>query len=196
MTPLDGAQALNGRGDRDRGGEDAVGEQRRAADHGGKDQPRCHLAHETEQGEDAAFVVVIGLHGDYHVFDRGHERHGPDDERKCAQNHVLADGADAAVVGDDRFHGVHGARADVAIDDAERYEQHASGEGDGSVPALPALVLEVCLQFVVCHEDSLRHPVICLGQKTLCRLYTYKSSLAHRVILDNNPQLGIIYLRR
>lgn len=60
------------------------------------------------------------------------------------------------------------------------------------MPALSVLVLEVCLQFVVCHVDSLRHPVICLGQKTLCRLYTYKSSLAHRVILDNNPQLGII----
>ena len=101
MTPLDGAQAFNGRGDRDRGGEDAVGEQRRAADHGGKDQPRRHLAYEAEQGEDAALVVVIGLHGDQHVLDRGHERHGPDDERKRAQDHVLADSADAAVVSDD-----------------------------------------------------------------------------------------------
>ena len=101
MAPLDGAQALDGRGNRDGGGEDAVGEQRRAADHGGQNQPRCHLAHETEQGEDAAFVVVIGLHGDNHVLDRGHERHGPDDERKRAKDHIFADGADAAVVGDD-----------------------------------------------------------------------------------------------
>ena len=101
MAPLDGTQALNGCGDRDRGGEDAVGEQRRAADHGGENQPWRHLAHETEQGEDAAFVVVVGLHGDYHVLDRGHERHGPDDERKRAQDHVLADGTDAAVIGDD-----------------------------------------------------------------------------------------------
>ena len=44
--------------------------------------------------------MVIGLHGDKHVLDRGHERHGPDDERKRAQDHVLADGTDAAVVGD------------------------------------------------------------------------------------------------
>ena len=34
------------------------------------------------------------------------------------------------------------------------------------MPALSVLVLEVCLQFVVCHVDSLRHPVICLGQIT------------------------------
>ena len=34
MAPLDSAQALDGRGNRDGGGEDAVGEQRRAADHG------------------------------------------------------------------------------------------------------------------------------------------------------------------
>ena len=101
MAPLDSAQALNGRGNRDGGGEDAVGEQRRAADHGGQNQPRRHLTHETEQGEDAALVMVVGLHGDYNVLDRGHECHGPDDERKRAQNHVLADGADAAVVGDD-----------------------------------------------------------------------------------------------
>ena len=101
MAPFDGAQTLDGRGDRDRGGEDAVGEQCRAADHGGENQPWRHLAHETEQGEDAAFVVVVGLHGDYHVLDRGHECHGPDDERKRAQDHVLADGTDAAVVGDD-----------------------------------------------------------------------------------------------
>ena len=36
MAPLDGAQALDGRGEPwTAGGEDAVGEQRRAADHGG-----------------------------------------------------------------------------------------------------------------------------------------------------------------
>ena len=74
---------------------------RRAADHGGQNQPWCHLAYEAEQGEDAAFVVVVGLHGDQYILDRGHERHGPDDERKRAQDHVLADGTDAAVVGDD-----------------------------------------------------------------------------------------------
>lgn len=101
MAPFDGAQTLDGCGDRDGGGEDAVGKQCRTADHGGENQPWCHLAYEAEQGEDAAFVVVVGLHGDYHILDRGHERHGPDDERKRAQDHVLADGTDAAVVGDD-----------------------------------------------------------------------------------------------
>ena len=101
MAPLNGAQALDGRGDRDGGGEDAVGKQCCTADHGGQNQPWCHLAYEAEQGEDAAFVVVICLHGDQHVLDRGHERHGPDDERERAQDHVLADGTDAAVVGDD-----------------------------------------------------------------------------------------------
>ena len=101
MAPFDGAQTLDGRGDRDRGGEDAVGEQRRAADHGGENQPRRHFAHQAKQGEDAALVMVVGLHGDYNVLDRGHECHGPDDERERAQDHVLADGTDAAVVGDD-----------------------------------------------------------------------------------------------
>ena len=32
------------------------------------------------------------------------------------------------------------------------------------MPALTTLVLGACLQFVVCHVDSLGHPVICLGQ--------------------------------
>ena len=34
------------------------------------------------------------------------------------------------------------------------------------MPALTMLVLEACLQLVVCHVDSLRHPVICPEQIT------------------------------
>ena len=175
--------------------QDAVGKKRRAADHGGDDQPFAAALDQAVEGKDAALVVVVGLHGDQHVLDCGHERHGPDDERKCAQDHVLTDGADAAVVGDDGFHGVHGARADVAVDDAERNEQHTGGEGDGTVPALTLLVLETCLQFVVCHVDSLRH-LISVGTEIFYAVFIYKSSLAHRGALDNNPQLGSIRLRR
>ena len=39
---------------------------------------------------------------------------------------------------------VYGARADVAVDDAERYEQHASGEGMAPCPPWIMLILEAC----------------------------------------------------
>ena len=64
------------------------------------------------------------------------------------------------------------------------------------MPALTMLVLEACLQLVVCHVDSLGHLASAKSSRPLCHLYTFKSSLAHRGVLDNNPQLGIIHVRR
>ena len=124
VEEVDGAQALDGGGHGDGGGEDAVGEKCRASDHGGDDEPLAAAPDEAVQCEDAALVVVVGLHSNQHVLDRGDERDGPDEQRQCAKNHVLAHGGQSAVAGHDGLEGVHGAGTDVAVDDAQSYKHH------------------------------------------------------------------------
>ena len=133
VEEVDGAQALDGGGHGDGGGEDAVGEKRGAADHGGDDEPLAAALDEAVQREDAALVVVVGLHRHQHVLDRGDERDGPDEQRQRAKDHVLAHGGQAAVAAHDGLEGVHGAGADVAVDDAQSYEDHAGREGNAAL---------------------------------------------------------------
>ena len=123
----DRAETLDGRGDRYRGREDAVREQRGAANHGGDDEPLGAALHQTVEGEDAALVVVVRLHGDEHVLDGGDEGHRPDDEGQRADDDVLAHRGEAAVAAHDRLERVHRARSDVAVDDAKRNENHRRG---------------------------------------------------------------------
>ena len=128
VDEVDGAQALDGRGHRDGGREDAVGEQRRATDHGGDDEPAAAPLDEAVEREDAALVVVVRLHGHEHVLHRGDEGEGPDDEGEGSEHHVLGHGGESSVAGDDRLEGIHGARADVSVHDAQGDEDHSRGE--------------------------------------------------------------------
>jgi hypothetical protein len=75
---------------------------------------------ERHQGKRAAFAFIVGAEQDEHVFDGDDEEQRPDDERQNAQDHRL--GRALAATGR-RQHGfaqgIEGARADVAIDDAD-----------------------------------------------------------------------------
>ena len=75
---------------------------------------------ERHEREHAAFALVVGAQQDEHVFQRDDEQQRPDDQRQHAE-HGLAAGKAR------RLRGVHGfpervqrARADVAVDDADR----------------------------------------------------------------------------
>ena len=134
----DGAQALDGGGDGDRRGEDAVCEQGCTAKHGGDDEPFAVLPYDAVEGEDAALSVIIGLEGDEYVFDGGEQRDRPDDERKRAEDELLGDGHDAALARKQRLGDVHGRRADVAVHDAQGDEHRADAYRDRgrTVPVL------------------------------------------------------------
>ena len=130
VAEVDRAQALDGRRDGDGRRQDAIGKKRRAADHGGDDQPFAAALDQAVEGKDAAFVVVVGLHGDEDVLDRGDEGQGPDDEGEGSQHDVRAHRGKAAVAAHDRLQGVHRAGADVTVDDAKRDEDHTGGQRD------------------------------------------------------------------
>ena len=133
---VDGAQALDGGGDGNRWREDAVCQKRRAADHGRDDEPAPAALDEAVEREDSALVVVVRLHGHEHVLHGGYEGERPDDEREGAQDHVGGHGGEAAVAGDDCLEGVHRARADVSVHNAQGDENHCRREGDARVAGL------------------------------------------------------------
>lgn len=120
-----GAQTLDRRRHRDRGGQYAVGQHRRAADHRRKDQPLAAAAHQRVQREDAALAVVVGAHGDENVLYRRQQGYRPDNERQRADDQLLRGLREAAVALDDRLHDVHRRGADVAVDDADGYSSIA-----------------------------------------------------------------------
>ena len=142
IDEVDRAQALDRGRDGDGRGEDAVGEQGRTADHGREEEPFAAALDQAIEGEDAALVVVVGLHGNEDVLDGGDERDRPDEQRQRAEHDVLAHGGKAAVASHDRLEGVHRARADVTVHDPERHEHHAHGEGDARIGVL-AFLLEI-----------------------------------------------------
>ena len=82
MAPLDSAQALDGRGDRDGGVRMPSASSAAPPIMAGRISHGATLRTKLNRAKMPPLVVVIGLHGDNHVLDRGHERHGPDDERK------------------------------------------------------------------------------------------------------------------
>ena len=69
MDRRDGAQALDGRGNGNGGRQDAVSEQRGAAQHGGDDEPLAATLDQAVQGKDTALAVIVGAQRDQHVLD-------------------------------------------------------------------------------------------------------------------------------
>lgn len=124
----DAAQALHRRRHRDRRGEDAVGKERRAADHRREDEPGRYLFHQRVQREYAALAVIIRAHGDEHILDSREQRDRPDDERERTEDKVLVHMRDAAVALEDRFHHVQRRCADVAVHNADRHKEHTEAD--------------------------------------------------------------------
>ena len=126
-----GAQALDSGRDGDGRGQDSVGEKSRAAEHGGHDKPRGMALDQAIQCKDAALAMVVGAHANEHVLDSRKQRDRPDDERKRAENELLGNAAESAVAGDERLGYVHGARADIAVNDTEGHKHRRQADGDG-----------------------------------------------------------------
>ena len=120
---LDRAKTLDRRRHGHGGRQHAVGQQRRAAEHRRQDQPFAVVLDQRIERKDAALTVVVRLHGDKHVFDRGQKGDRPDHERERANDERLVHGGETAVALEDRLHDVQRRGADVAVDDADRYEE-------------------------------------------------------------------------
>ena len=125
---LDRAQTFDRRRHCHGGRQNPVGQQRRAAKHRRQDQPFAIALDQRIERKDAALTVVVRLHGDKHVFDRGQKRDRPDDERERADDKRLVHRGDAAVALEDRLHDVQRRGADVAVDDADRHEKQTEAK--------------------------------------------------------------------
>ena len=86
------------------------------------------------QRQRAAFAVIVGAQQEQHVFERDDDNQGPEDQRQHAEHGRLRDDAVRSAGGQNGFaQRVERARADVAIDDADRAEgerpERAAGQG-------------------------------------------------------------------
>ena len=125
---LNAAKAFHGGGNRDRRGQDAVGQQGRATQHRGDDQPLGAVPDQRVEGEDPALAVVVRLHGDQYILERREQGDGPDHQGEGTDDEIPVDLCDASVALEDRLHDVHGRGADVAVDDADGHEEHAESK--------------------------------------------------------------------
>ena len=125
---LDAAKALHGGGNRDRRGQNAVGQQGRAAQHRRDDQPLGAVPDQRVEGEDPALAVVVRLHGDQYILERREQGDGPDHQGEGTDDKIPVDLCDASVALEDRLHDVHGRGADVAVDDADGHKEHAESK--------------------------------------------------------------------
>ena len=113
--------------DRDRRRDGPVAVEQRGADepeHQKDRAPRAGLRlarpEQSQHGDDAALATVVGPHDQDGIFDRHHQDQGPQDHRGGADDGGGVGQGGIRHGGLDGFlQGVEGARADVAVDDAE-----------------------------------------------------------------------------
>ncbi len=94
-----------------------------------------HRLAERHQGEHTALALVVGPEEDQHVLERDDQHQRPKDQRQNAEDGLAAGKAVAPGGGHCLAKGIKRARADVAVDDADR--------ADHQGPELPAAE---CLQ--------------------------------------------------
>ena len=133
MDCRNGAQAFDSRSHGNGRREDAIGEQCRAAQHGGDDEPFAAALNQAVQSKDATLAMVVGAQRDEHVLDGRQQRDRPHDERERAEHELLRDASDAAVAGNERLGYIHGAGADIAIHHAQRDEHRRDAHRNRSV---------------------------------------------------------------
>ena len=119
LQPLNRAEHRYGRGD------DAVAVEQRGANHREHDRqplPSSTRAQTTQgkrrKGKDAALALIVRPHDDGDVLERDDDEQGPEDERKHAEDGRFVERQPTEA--ERLAHGVERARADVAVDDADR----------------------------------------------------------------------------
>lgn len=125
--------------DRHGRGEHGIGEERRAAEHGGM-ASHAPCLRISEYRAKMPPSPVVDTHGDEHVFDGGDQRYRPEHQRQHAEHGLTVGVGDAALAGKERLRGVQGRCSDVAVDHAERDDGHAERDlvGAGLQSAPPA----------------------------------------------------------
>ncbi len=119
-------QALDRRQHRDRRRDHRVAVKESGADHAKRDHHKCaasadSILGEGHQGERSTLAVIVRAQQDDHVFDADDEDKRPDDQRQDAENDSLAHRHICTAGGQHRFaECIKRARADVAVDDADR----------------------------------------------------------------------------
>ncbi len=124
-------QALHRAQHRDRGRDHRAAVEHRGPQHAEQDQHAARAAlrvavgaQQREQREDPALAAVVGAQHEDHVLERDHEHQRPEDEREDAED-VAFGGRDGVLPGEALAQRVDGARADVAVHDAEHgYGEH------------------------------------------------------------------------
>jgi hypothetical protein len=120
-------KSFNRRQYRQRWRDHRIAIKQRGADHAEQDDGEAFSSEramrESHQGKRSAFAVIIGAEQDDHVFHRDDEEQRPDDEREDAEDRLPSG---RCIVASRRQYrlakGIKRARADVAIDDADRAE--------------------------------------------------------------------------
>jgi hypothetical protein len=122
MQTFDGAQY------RYRGRDRAIREKQRSAQNtqgavelSARARPR-RVDHQGGQRQYAALAFVIGVEHHHHVLQQDDENQRPKDQRQHAENMVRSHGNSGPH--ETGRHGIQGARADIAEDNAERRKRH------------------------------------------------------------------------
>jgi hypothetical protein len=89
------------------------------------------------QGHDAAVTAVVGAHDEACVLDRDDDHERPEDERSRAVDALGGGRRGLRVLREDGLDRVQGARADVAVDDAEGAEREHGLAGVRDDVAVP-----------------------------------------------------------
>ena len=151
--------AFQGRQHRDGRSDDAVAEEQGGAEDAQQDEHAAVLTlgllvgdllgllvvglllgrGEGDQGHDAAFAVLVGLHDEEDVFDRHDADQGPDDHRDGRDDDLLDGAAVVEPVAQAFAEGVEGARPDVTEDDPEGRDGGRHGQRFGGGGALGRL---------------------------------------------------------
>ena len=105
--------------------EHGIGQEGRAAEHGGNGEPGSVFADQRVECKDAAFAVVVDAHGNQHIFDGGNQRNRPEDQREHTEHGLAIHVAEAALPGKEGLRGVQRRGTDVAIDHAKGHNRHA-----------------------------------------------------------------------
>ena len=112
-------EAFHRRGDGDGRGDDPVGQQRCASDHGRQHQPFLPPPHQGIEREGAALSPVICPEDQDHILEGGLEGNGPDDAGKRSDDQVLCNN----LIRNDLVENVEGGGSDIPVNDAQSHQQ-------------------------------------------------------------------------
>ena len=142
---LDDRQALDRRQHRDRRRDHAVAEEQRGRQHAEHHQPvgpapaAGAALDQREQRQAAALALIVRAQDQQDIFERDDHDQRPEDQAEHAEDVQRIDGQ-RVMADEDFLHRVERARADIAIDDADRAHRERDQPGLAvAVSVMPAM---------------------------------------------------------